>query len=105
MLQKNIVAAGLADEVMIQLGYAIGVAKPVSILIDTKGTAKVDEEKLYKVVTEMFDFRPGAIIKNLDLLKPIYRKTAAYGHFGRTDVEFPWERTDKVNELRAAFGL
>ncbi|MBM7558702.1 methionine adenosyltransferase [Marinitoga litoralis] len=102
---KNIVAAGLADEVMIQLGYAIGVARPVSILIDTKGTAKVDEEKLFKVVTEMFDFRPGAIIKNLDLLKPMYKKTAAYGHFGRTDVEFPWERTDKVNELRAAFGL
>ncbi|GAB6189582.1 methionine adenosyltransferase [Marinitoga arctica] len=102
---KNIVAAGLADEVMIQLGYAIGVAKPVSILIDTKGTAKVDEDKLYKVVTEMFDFRPGAIIKNLDLLKPIYKKTAAYGHFGRTDVEFPWERTDKVNDLKTAFGL
>jgi S-adenosylmethionine synthetase len=102
---KNIVAAGLADEVMIQLGYAIGVAKPVSILIDTKGTAKVDENKLYEVVTEMFDFRPGAIIKNLDLLKPMYRKTAAYGHFGRTDVEFPWERTDKVNDLKAAFGL
>ncbi|OQY08854.1 MAG: methionine adenosyltransferase [Marinitoga sp. 4572_148] len=102
---KNIVAAGLADEVTIQLGYAIGVAKPVSILIDTKGTSKVDEDKLYKVVNELFDFRPGAIIKNLDLLKPIYKKTAAYGHFGRNDIDFPWEKTDKVNDLKAAFGL
>ena len=102
---KNIVAAGLADEVLIQLSYAIGVAKPISVMIDTKGTAKVDEEKLYKVVMEMFDFRPGAIIKYLDLLKPIYRQTAAYGHFGRTDIDLPWERIDKVNDLKVAFGI
>ena len=102
---KNIVAAGLADEVMIQLGYAIGVAKPVSLLIDTKGTAKVDEDKLFEVVTKLFDFRPGAIIKNLGLLKPIYRQAAAYGHFGRTDIDLPWEKLDKVEELKAAFDL
>lgn len=102
---KNLVAAGVADEVMIQLGYAIGVAHPVSILIDTKGTAKVDEEKIVKIVNELFDFRPGAIIRNLNLLQPIYKKTAAYGHFGRTDVEFPWEKLDKVQEIKAAFGL
>jgi S-adenosylmethionine synthetase len=100
---KNIVAAGLADEVLIQLGYAIGVAEPLSILIDTKGTAKVEAEKLEKVVKEIFDFRPGAIIRNLDLLRPIYKKTAAYGHFGRNDSDFTWERTDKVEELKKAF--
>jgi S-adenosylmethionine synthetase len=83
---KNLVAAGVADEVMIQLGYAIGVAHPVSLLIDTKGTAKVDEEKIVKIVKELFDFRPGAIIHNLNLLQPLYTKSAAYGHFGRTDV-------------------
>lgn len=102
---KNLVAAGVADEVMIQLGYAIGVAHPVSLLIDTKGTAKVSEEKIVNLVKELFDFRPGAIIHNLNLLQPIYKKTAAYGHFGRTDVEFPWERLDKVNEIKAALGL
>ena len=102
---KNVVAAGLADELMIQLGYAIGVAEPVSILIDTKGTAKVDEGKLKNVITEIFDFRPGAIIKHLDLLQPVYRNTAAYGHFGRDDFEFSWEKLDKVNELKAAFGI
>jgi len=102
---KNLVAAGVADEVMIQLGYAIGVAHPVSLLIDTKGTAKVDEEKIVKVVKELFDFRPGAIIHNLNLLQPFYKKSAAYGHFGRTDVEFPWERLDMVQEIKAALGL
>jgi S-adenosylmethionine synthetase len=102
---KNLVASGAADEVLIQLSYAIGVAQPVSINIDTKGTAKVDEEKIYKVVKEIFDFRPAAIISNLNLLQPIYQKTAAYGHFGRKDVEFPWERLDKVKELKAALGL
>jgi S-adenosylmethionine synthetase len=102
---KNLVASGAADEVLIQLSYAIGVAQPVSINIDTKGTAKVDEEKIYKVVKEIFDFRPAAIITNLNLLQPIYKKTAAYGHFGRKDVEFPWERLDKVKELKAALGL
>ena len=102
---KNLVAAGVADEVMIQLGYAIGVAEPVSLLIDTKGTAKVDEEKILKTVKELFDFRPGQIIKNLNLLQPIYRQTAAYGHFGRTDVEFPWEKLDKVSEIKTALGI
>jgi len=102
---KNVVAAGLADRFMIQVAYAIGVAKPVSIMINTYGTAKVDEDKLLKVVTEVFDFRPGAIIKKLNLLRPIYKKTAAYGHFGRNDPDFTWEKTDMVKELRAAFNL
>ncbi|PLV57173.1 methionine adenosyltransferase [Thermotoga sp. SG1] len=102
---KNVVAAGLADKFLIQLSYAIGVAKPVSILIDTFGTAKVDEEKLLKVITELFDFRPGAIIKKLNLLRPIYRKTAAYGHFGRNEEEFTWEKLDMVDELKRAFNM
>lgn len=102
---KNVVAAGLVDEIMIQLAYAIGVAHPVSILIDTKGTSKVDEDKLQKVIRELFDFRPGAIIKNLDLLRPIYKNTAAYGHFGRTDLDVPWEKLDKVKELKSAFNI
>jgi S-adenosylmethionine synthetase len=102
---KNLVASGAADEVLIQLSYAIGVAQPVSINIDTRGTAKVDEEKIYKVVREIFDFRPAAIIENLNLLQPFYKKTAAYGHFGRDDFEFPWEKLDKVKELRSALGL
>ncbi|MCD6551891.1 methionine adenosyltransferase [Thermotoga sp.] len=102
---KNVVAAGLADKFLIQLSYAIGVAKPVSILIDTFGTAKVDEEKLLKVITELFDFRPGAIIRKLNLLRPIYKKTAAYGHFGRDEEEFTWEKLDMVDELKGAFNM
>ncbi len=102
---KNVVAAGLADKFMIQLAYAIGVANPVSIMIDTFGTAKVDEEKLLKVIKELFDFRPGAIIKKLDLLRPIYSKTAAYGHFGRNEPEFTWEKLDMVDELKRAFNI
>jgi S-adenosylmethionine synthetase len=102
---KNIVAAGLADKVLIQLAYAIGKANPVSILIDTYGTNKIDETKLYKVVKEVFDFRPGRIIKQLDLRKPIYKKTAAYGHFGRTDTDFTWEKTDLADTLRNLAGL
>lgn len=102
---KNVVAAGLADKFLIQLSYAIGVAKPVSIMIDTFGTAKVDEDKLLKVITELFDFRPGAIIKKLNLLRPIYRKTAAYGHFGRNEEEFTWEKLDMVDELKRAFNM
>ncbi len=102
---KNVVAAGLADEIMIQVAYAIGVAKPVSVMINTFGTAKVDEEKLAKVITEVFDFRPGAIIKKLNLLRPIYKKTAAYGHFGRNDPDFTWEKTDMVSELKAIFKI
>ena len=97
---KNLVAAGLADKCEIQLAYAIGVAKPVSILVDSFGTGKVDDEKLAEIVAEHFDLRPAAIIKELDLRRPIYRQVAAYGHFGRTDIDLPWERTDKVDELR-----
>lgn len=102
---KNLVAAGAADEVMIQLGYAIGVAEPVSILIDTKGTEKVDPSKISKVVKELFDFRPAAIIDKLRLLNPIYRKTAAYGHFGRNDVLFPWEELNRVSDIKGALGI
>ena len=102
---KNVVAAGLADRFMIQLAYAIGVAHPVSIMIDTFGTAKVDEDKILKAVRELFDFRPGAIIKKLDLLRPIYKKTAAYGHFGRNEPEFTWEKLDMVDELKNYFNL
>jgi len=97
---KNIVAAGLADKVEVQFAYAIGVARPVSIAIDTFGTGKVSEEVLVDVVGENFDLRPAGIIKMLDLRRPIYRQTAAYGHFGRTDVELPWESTDKAETLR-----
>ena len=100
---KNVVAAGLADKFSIQLAYAIGVAQPVSIYINTHGTGKVDEQKLLKTIKEIFDFRPGAIIKKLNLLRPIYKKTAAYGHFGRMDDDFTWERLDMVDELKRAF--
>ncbi|MFZ0371106.1 MAG: methionine adenosyltransferase [Halobacillus sp.] len=100
---KNIVAAGLADTVEVQLAYAIGVAQPVSISINTFDTGKVAEEDLVAAVRELFDLRPAGIIKMLDLRRPIYRQTAAYGHFGRTDVEFPWERTDKAEELKQRF--
>ncbi len=102
---KNVVAAGLADRFMIQLAYAIGVAHPVSIMIDTFGTAKVDEERILKAIRELFDFRPGAIIKKLDLLRPIYKKTAAYGHFGRNEREFTWEKLDMVDELKRYFNI
>ncbi|RKX44004.1 MAG: methionine adenosyltransferase, partial [Thermotogae bacterium] len=102
---KNVVAAGLADRFLIQLSYAIGVAKPVSIMINTFGTSRVDEEKLLNVITEMFDFRPGAIIKKLNLLRPIYKKTAVYGHFGRNDDDFTWEKLDSVEELKKAFNM
>lgn len=102
---KNIVAAGLARKCEVQLAYAIGVARPVSIMIDTFGTGKVGEETLVKLVEKHFDLRPAGIIKSLDLRKPIYRKTAAYGHFGRTDADFAWERTDKVEILRGEAGL
>jgi S-adenosylmethionine synthetase len=97
---KNIVAAGLADRCEVQLAYAIGVAQPVSIAVDTFGTGKVSEEKLVDVVRKHFDLRPAGIIKQLDLRRPIYRQTAAYGHFGRTDVDLPWERTDKAELLK-----
>jgi S-adenosylmethionine synthetase len=97
---KNIVAAGLADSCEVQLAYAIGVAQPVSISVNTFGTGKVSEEQLVEAIRKTFDLRPAGIIKMLDLRRPIYKKTAAYGHFGRTDIEFPWERTDKVEELK-----
>ncbi|SFG02415.1 methionine adenosyltransferase [Halobacillus alkaliphilus] len=100
---KNIVAAGLADTVEVQLAYAIGVAQPVSISINTFDTGQIAEEDLVAAVRELFDLRPAGIIKMLDLRRPIYRQTAAYGHFGRTDVEFPWERTDKAEELKQRF--
>ncbi|TYP75707.1 methionine adenosyltransferase [Paenibacillus methanolicus] len=98
---KNIVAAGLADKCEIQLAYAIGVATPVSINVDTYGTGKVSEEVLVEVIQKNFDLRPAGIIKMLDLRRPIYGKTAAYGHFGRTDIDLPWERVDKAEQLKA----
>ena len=102
---KNIVAAGLADRVEVQVAYAIGVAHPLSVNVETFGTAKITDEKIAALVSEYFDLRPGAIIRDLDLRRPIYRKTAAYGHFGRDDIEFPWERTDKAEALKKAAGL
>ncbi len=99
---KNIVAAGLADRAEIQLSYAIGVAQPTSILVDTFGTGKVSDEKLTEAVRKVFDLRPAGIIKMLDLRRPIYKQTAAYGHFGRNDLNLPWEQTNKVEELKAA---
>ena len=102
---KNIVAAGLADRCEIQLAYAIGVAYPVSIMVDTFGTHKIDEEKIEALVEKHFDLRPAGIIRMLDLRRPIYRQTAAYGHFGRTDVDLPWEHMDKADALKKDAGL
>ena len=102
---KNVVAAGLADRCEVELAYAIGVSKPLSIMVDTFGTAHVAEEKIVEAVEKTFDLRPGAIIRDLDLRRPIYEKTAAYGHFGREDADFTWEKTDRVEELKAARGL
>ena len=101
-IAKNIVAAGLAERCEIELAYAIGVAQPVSVLIDTAGTGKLPDSELEKIIRSQFDLRPAAIIKALNLRRPIYEQTAAYGHFGRTDVDLPWERTDRVEALRAA---
>ena len=97
---KNIVAAGLADKCEIQLSYAIGVAQPTSVMVDTFGTGKLSDEKITEIVRENFDLRPAGIIKMLDLRRPIYKQTAAYGHFGRTDVDLPWEKLDKVDDLK-----
>ena len=102
---KNIVAAGLADKCEIQLAYAIGVARPVSILVDTFGTGKIADDKIAQLVEKNFDLRPAAIIRDLNLRRPIYRQTAAYGHFGRTDIDLPWEHTDKAETLREQAGL
>ncbi len=98
---KNIVAAGLAEKCEIQLSYAIGVARPTSIMVDTYGTGKISNQKLVDIIRENFDLRPAGIIKMLDLRRPIYKQTAAYGHFGRTDLDLPWEKTDKVDVLKA----
>ncbi len=97
---KNLVAAGIADKLEIQLAYAIGVAKPVSIEIETFGTGKMPEDKIVEIVEKVFDLRPGAIIRDLDLRKPIFKQTAAYGHFGRTDLDLPWERLNKIEEIK-----
>jgi len=102
---KNIVAAGLADRCEVQVAYAIGVAHPLSVMVNTFATGKIDEEKLADIVREVFDLRPKGIVQELDLLRPIYAKTSAYGHFGRELPEFTWEKTDKVDALRAAAGL
>ncbi len=102
---KNLVAAGVADRLEIQVSYAIGMARPLSIMVETFGTGRVPEEKILGILRAHFDFRPGAIIQNLNLRRPIYRPTAAYGHFGRHDIEAPWEVTDKADAIRAEAGL
>ncbi|MBU3951593.1 MAG: methionine adenosyltransferase, partial [Proteobacteria bacterium] len=102
---KNIVAAGLADKCEIQVAYAIGVAEPVSLLVDFMGTGKISEARAVEIVKEVFDMRPAAIIKELDLLRPIYRKTSSYGHFGRKDPDFYWERTIRADQIRNLAGL
>jgi len=102
---KNIVASGLADKCEVQVAYVIGVSEPISLYVETFNTEKVDPEKLNRVVRELFDFRPKSIIENFNLRRPIYRKLAAYGHFGRIDLDLPWERLDKVDELKNAFNI
>ena len=102
---KNVVAAGLADRCEIQLSYAIGVAHPISIMVETYGTGRVSDDTILELINKHFDLRPGAIIRDLDLRRPIYKATAAYGHFGRTDIDAPWERTDKAETLRREAGL
>ncbi|MGB7872877.1 MAG: methionine adenosyltransferase [Anaerolineales bacterium] len=102
---KNVVAAGLAERCEIQVAYAIGVAHPLSVNVETFGTGAIADDKIAELITQHFDLRPGAIIRDLDLRKPIYRQTAAYGHFGREDVEFPWEQTDKAEALKKAAGI
>lgn len=99
MLQKNIVASGLAKKCEVQVSYAIGVARPLSIRVDTFGTGKISDEKIAEIVKRVFDLRPAAIIRDLNLRRPIYKQVAAYGHFGREDLDLPWERTDKVGEI------
>ncbi|MBI2646574.1 MAG: methionine adenosyltransferase domain-containing protein, partial [Deltaproteobacteria bacterium] len=99
-IAKNVVAAGLADKCLVQLAYAIGVADPVSVLINDFGTAKASIAKIEEAIREIFDLKPKGIIRSLDLLRPIYKKTASFGHFGRTEPEFTWERTDKVKDLQ-----
>ncbi|MDN5757961.1 MAG: methionine adenosyltransferase [Tomitella sp.] len=102
---KNVVAAGLADRIEVQVAYAIGKAAPVGLFVETFGTEQIDPSKIQSLINDVFDLRPGAIVRDLELLRPIYAQTAAYGHFGRTDVDLPWERTDKADELRSLAGL
>ncbi len=102
---KNLVASGVADKCEIQVAYAIGVAQPVSLLVDFMGTGKIPESKAVDIVKEVFDLRPAAIIETLDLLRPIYRKTSAYGHFGRKDPDFYWERIDRVDQIKDLAGI
>ncbi|MDQ6965181.1 MAG: methionine adenosyltransferase domain-containing protein, partial [Mariprofundales bacterium] len=102
---KNIVAAGLADRCEVQVAYAIGVAHPLSVMVNTFATGKIDESRLADIVRDTFDLRPKGVVKELDLLRPIYAKTAAYGHFGRELPEFTWEQTDKVEQLKAAANI
>lgn len=104
-IAKNVVAAGLAGRLELQVSYAIGVARPLSLFVETFGTGKVSDEEIVRLINQHFDLRPAAIIQNLNLRRPIYQATAAFGHFGRTDIDLPWERSDKVAELRAAAGL
>jgi S-adenosylmethionine synthetase len=101
---KNIVAAGLADRIELQVSYAIGVARPLSLFVETFGTGKISDEEIIALINEHFDLRPAGIIQTLNLRRPIYQPTAAFGHFGRTDIDLPWERTDKADALRAAVG-
>jgi len=102
---KNLVAAGLCEKCEVQVAYAIGVAEPVSVMVDTSGTGKIPSARIAKIIREVFDLRPRAIIDELDLLRPIYKLTAAYGHFGRELPEFTWERTDKVDIIREKAGI
>ncbi|HNW12113.1 MAG TPA: methionine adenosyltransferase, partial [Candidatus Rifleibacterium sp.] len=104
-IAKNIVASGIAERVELQIAYAIGVAKPLSVHVNTFGTSKIAPEKIEEIIRKVFDLRPGAIIKNLGLRRPIYRQTAAYGHFGRSDVDLPWEKLDKAAEIKKLAGL
>jgi S-adenosylmethionine synthetase len=104
-IAKNLVAAGIASEIEVQVAYAIGISQPVSINVNSFGTGRLPDEKIRDLVSEHFDLRPKAIIKHLDLLRPIYRATAAYGHFGRQRDDFTWERTDKAEELKSGAGL
>ena len=104
-IAKNIVAAGIGERCEVQLAYAIGVVEPVSIMVDTFGTGKITLDKIRDLIKDRFDLSPKGIIESLDLRRPIFRKTAAYGHFGRNDPDFTWEKTDKADELRKAAGL
>jgi len=104
-IAKNLVAAGLARKCEVQVAYAIGVAEPVSVMVDFMGTGRIAEDLARGIVAEIFDLRPAAIIEYLDLLRPIYRKTASYGHFGRNDPDFTWEKTNRADEIRQKAGL